>query len=230
VSVLLLEFENREASALQVILDAAGFDVNIAATFSSIRVQPRSAVPGAVLVANPTGGGEDAAVVCGELRRSGYRGAVIVVGGRPSAGAGVAALEAGADDFISSPVEALNLVARVRAVLRRVVVQVRVAWAPLELDRSEGVVYLRGRPLSLTQREYALLAALLEAQGETVPRSDLAGHLRARAREPRSNAVDVHVSRLRAKLGGDGLVIETVWRRGYRLRETSARRRQAESR
>jgi two-component system OmpR family response regulator len=102
--------------------------------------------------------------------------------------------------------------------LRRVVARSRSRWGPLEIDRVHRTTSVRGRAAQLTAREYALLACLLDAGGEVVSRSDLLAKAWSREDDPGSNLVEVHLSRLRDKLGADAALIETVRRAGYRLR------------
>jgi DNA-binding response OmpR family regulator len=88
----------------------------------------------------------------------------------------------------------------------------------LDIDRAHGTALLRGQPLRLTSREYAMLTCLVEAAGEIVSRNDLLARVWQREEDASSNLVEVHLSRLRDKLGDDASIIETVRRAGYRLR------------
>ena len=130
----------------------------------------------------------------------------------------VVGLEIGADDYVSKPFSPKELVARVRAVLRRA----RPEPAPRVL--SQSAVTLHGRALDLTPKEFDLLHALLEAAGRVLSREYLLNHVwgYARADEIESRTVDVHVRRLRAKLGDTGHRIATVKSVGYRFEAESA--------
>jgi DNA-binding response OmpR family regulator len=161
--------------------------------------------------------GAPALKLCSDLRASGYRGAVVLAGTRePSEG--VDALELGADDFVPLPVDASEIVARLRAVLRRTGAASAIRWGEIEVDARHRVACIRGRPLSLTGREYALLACLVEAAGAMVSRAQLLRHVWKRRDDPGTNLIEVHMSRLREKLGTDSAIIETVRGAGYRLR------------
>jgi phosphate regulon transcriptional regulator PhoB len=134
----------------------------------------------------------------------------------------VVGLEIGADDYIVKPFSPKELLARVRAVLRRS--RAPAAEAPLvvggiQLDGSTHQVVAGGRPLTLTPKEFDLLRALLEARGRVLSREFLLDRVwgYARAGEIESRTVDVHVRRLRAKLGAEGERILTVKNVGYRL-------------
>jgi phosphate regulon transcriptional regulator PhoB len=136
----------------------------------------------------------------------------------------VVGLELGADDYVVKPFSPKELVARVRAVLRR-------SRSPssgeaavlrsgaLTLDVSRHRVTLAERPLTLTPKEFDLLQALMESAGRVLSREQLLGRVWgfAHAEEIESRTVDVHVRRLRAKLGDEGRRIATVTGVGYRL-------------
>jgi phosphate regulon transcriptional regulator PhoB len=134
----------------------------------------------------------------------------------------VVGLEVGADDYVAKPFSPKELVARVRAVLRRArsTDEPRVlSVGPVVLDPSRHGVSVHGRPLELTPKEFDLLQALLEAAGRVLSREHLLNHVwgYARADEIESRTVDVHVRRLRAKLGDAGQRIATVKSVGYRF-------------
>jgi phosphate regulon transcriptional regulator PhoB len=134
----------------------------------------------------------------------------------------VVGLEVGADDYVAKPFSPKELVARVRAVLRRSRPEhpTRVlAVGPVTLDPERHAVTLGGRALPLTPKEFDLLQALLEAAGRVLSREYLLNHVwgYARADEIESRTVDVHVRRLRAKLGDAGSRIATVKSVGYRF-------------
>jgi phosphate regulon transcriptional regulator PhoB len=134
----------------------------------------------------------------------------------------IVGLEVGADDYVAKPFSPKELVARVRAVLRRVrsTDEPRVlSVGPVVLDPSRHGVSVHGRPVELTPKEFDLLQALLEAAGRVLSREHLLNHVwgYARADEIESRTVDVHVRRLRAKLGDAGHRIATVKSVGYRF-------------
>ena len=134
----------------------------------------------------------------------------------------VVGLEVGADDYVAKPFSPKELVARVRAVLRRArpIQPTRVlAVGPVTLDPERHTVTLGGKALQLTPKEFDLLQALLEAAGRVLSREYLLNHVwgYARADEIESRTVDVHVRRLRAKLGDAGSRIATIKSVGYRF-------------
>ena len=134
----------------------------------------------------------------------------------------VVGLEVGADDDVVKPFSPRELVARVRAVLRRaqrVELDRPLVVGRLTLDPARRLVRLGDTPLHLTPREYELLETLVEAGGRVLTREQLLDRAwgYARAEEVETRTVDVHVRRLRAKLGEEGWRVLTVKGAGYRF-------------
>ena len=134
----------------------------------------------------------------------------------------VVGLEVGADDYVVKPFSPKELVARVRAVLRRArggEPARALAGGGVSLDAARHVVTVRGRPVELTPKEFDLLHALLEAAGRVLSREHLLNRVwgYAHADEIESRTVDVHVRRLRAKLGAEERRLATIKGVGYRF-------------
>ncbi|MEJ6479215.1 MAG: response regulator transcription factor [Octadecabacter sp.] len=125
----------------------------------------------------------------------------------------VEGIDAGADDYLGKPFQMEELVARLRALLRRTASQKSTILevGPLKLDLRQMRVSVDGRPLKVTPLEYRLLSYLLHNRGAVISQETLAENIYYRDQEPDSNAVEVLVGRLRRKIGGN--VIET--RRGF---------------
>jgi DNA-binding response OmpR family regulator len=134
----------------------------------------------------------------------------------------VLGLEMGADDYVVKPFSPKEVVARVRAVLRRTRAPggaAPITSGRLTIDAGRHVVEVNGRPVELTPKEFDLLRALAEAEGRVLSREFLLDRVwgYAAAGEIESRTVDVHVRRLRVKLGDEGRRIVTVKGVGYRL-------------
>ncbi|NUN49106.1 MAG: response regulator transcription factor [Candidatus Brocadiae bacterium] len=137
----------------------------------------------------------------------------------------VVGLEMGADDYLSKPFSPRELVARVKAVLRRAApapdaeAARAVAAGDLQLDPGRHEVTVRGKPVSLTATEFRLLHALMRRPGQVFSRDRLIDGAIGEDTAVVDRTIDVHVTALRRKLGKAGPMIETVRGVGYRLRD-----------
>jgi two-component system response regulator MtrA len=148
---------------------------------------------------------------------------VLLLSARQDTADKVRGLELGADDYLTKPFWPEELLARVRARLRRPALTAGgrvVAVGPLLVDRDGRVAMVDGAAVELTRVEFDLIAALVSRPGAAVSRAWLAEHVLDPARDGGERTLDVHVSRLRRKLGRAGALIATVWGVGYRLDET----------
>lgn len=129
----------------------------------------------------------------------------------------VAGIDAGADDYLAKPFHMEELLARLRALIRRAqgLASPLLQCGALALDTRSSRVTLDGQPVSLTSHEFRLLAYLMHRPGHVVSRSELTEHLYAQDFERDSNTIEVFIGRLRRKLPADA--IETVRGLGYRL-------------
>jgi two-component system response regulator MtrA len=144
---------------------------------------------------------------------------VLVLSARNETADKVRALKLGADDYVTKPFWPDELLARVAARLRRPALQrsSTVRAGDLTVDLDQRRVAVGGEPVDLTRVEFDLLAALARRHGAAVSRVWLAEHVLDPEREGGERTLDVHMSRLRKKLGAAAAAIATVWGVGYRL-------------
>lgn len=142
---------------------------------------------------------------------------VIVLTARDQISDRIAALDAGADDYLVKPFDLAELSARIRAVGRRYAGNPNplVTVGDLDVDLAARSVHRAGRPIRLTQREWSLFEAFVQAPTQLISKARLEERLYSFDAEVESNTIEVHVARLRKKLGASA--IETVRGMGYRL-------------
>ncbi|RPI48630.1 MAG: DNA-binding response regulator [Betaproteobacteria bacterium] len=159
----------------------------------------------------------DGLTVLKKWRSGGRNMPVLILTARDNWHEKVAGIDAGADDYLAKPFHAEELLARVRALIRRAGGHARaeLACGSVVLDTRTGRVTVEGRAISLTSHEYRVLDYLMHHPNEVVSRSDLTEHIYAQDFDRDSNTVEVFIARLRKKLP-PGL-IETVRGLGYRL-------------
>lgn len=162
---------------------------------------------------------QDGLEVLKKVRRNGQQIPVLIITARDAVADRVAGLNLGADDYLVKPFDLDELTARVHALARRHQGRTRpeLCLGPLSLNPASRAVTLHGQTLNLSQREFALLQALLESQGGVMSREQLEERLYGWGEEVASNALEVHIHNLRRKLG-------TAWIRnvrgvGYKLVE-----------
>lgn len=159
--------------------------------------------------------------LCRELRARGVATPILMLTAKDTVGDRIAGLNTGADDYLTKPYAFAELLARMRALLRRAtparssVLQV----ADLTLDPVSHRVARGGAPVRLTAKEHAILEFLMRHAGEVVTRTRLGEHVWEDEHDNLTNLVDVHVSNLRKKLDGPerAPLLHTVRGRGYRL-------------
>ena len=129
----------------------------------------------------------------------------------------VAGIDAGADDYVTKPFHIEEVLARVRALIRRAAghASSEIECGPLRLDTRTARVTVNGSPLKLTSHEFRLLDYLMHHQGSVVSRTELIEHIYDQDFDRDSNTIEVFVGRLRKKIGVD--LIETIRGQGYRL-------------
>ncbi len=144
---------------------------------------------------------------------------VLVLSAKSETTVKVRALELGADDYLTKPFWPEELMARVKARLRRPIArrEGKIELGALTLDPDGRCAFADGRPLGLTRAEFDFLMALARKPGAAVERGWLADAVLDPEREGTERTLDVHVSRLRKKLGEHAGYVRTVWGVGYRL-------------
>jgi DNA-binding response OmpR family regulator len=154
------------------------------------------------------------------LRGRGQLVPVLMLTARDGLADRVTALDLGADDYLTKPFQVPELLARCRALIRRAnaVASARINFGHLELDMTRKSVTAGGKALELSQREWAILECLILNAGHIVSKNKLMSTIADWSEDLTLNAVEVYVSRVRAKLGG-AAIISTVRGMGYRIDE-----------
>jgi len=220
VRVLLVEDETRVAGFIAKGLREQSYAVDVAADGEQGLYQAAVNEYDVVIldVMLPVKDGHE---VCRELRAAGFGAPILMLTARGAVDDRVAGLDSGADDYLSKPFDFKELLARLRALLRRArgirppVMHV----ADLTLNTGSHRVTRAGKALSLTAKEYALLEFLVIHENRVVGREQIAQHVWDESFDPFSNVIDVYVKRLRAKMEAGGLrrLIHTRRGEGYIL-------------
>jgi DNA-binding response OmpR family regulator len=226
-NVLIVEDEPAIAESLAFALRRDGFSVDIAGTLAMAIDKLAQADLVLLDLMLPDGSGFDV-IQC--ARRLGARPAIIVLSSRDEEADRVAALETGADDYVTKPFSPREMVARVRAVLRRAHpdsnappparVMENNSSLPLQVDEVTRRACFESHPLDLTRVEFDLLACLVGEPGRVFTRSQLIDKVWGDGFAITDRTVDSHVKGLRKKVveaGGDPNLIETVRGVGYRI-------------
>jgi two-component system copper resistance phosphate regulon response regulator CusR len=164
---------------------------------------------------------KDGHTVCRKLRASGFRTPILMLTARGAVDDRVEGLDSGADDYLAKPFDFKELLARLRALLRRSAgLRPQVARvADLTLNTASHAVTRAEKPVNLTAKEYALIEFLVLNQGRVVGREQIGQHVWDENFDPLSNVIDVYIKRLRAKLdtGFSRRLIHTRRGEGYIL-------------
>lgn len=160
--------------------------------------------------------------LCQSLRQAGYTMPVLMLTARDTSADKVVGLDVGADDYVIKPFDLKELLARIRALLRRgvSVLPPILSWGDLLLDPANCTVTYGDRRLDLTPKEYGLLELFLRNNGRVLSRDEILDHLWPSEDPPGKETVKVHIRGLRQKLKAAGAgddIIETVYGLGYRL-------------
>jgi len=222
MDVLVVEDDDGIARPLVAGLEREGHAVTRVATAAAALAEPEHDL---VLLdlRLPDGDGID---VCRTIRgRSAVP--IIILSARDTEADRVVGLEMGADDYLVKPFGMAELMARIRAVVRRTevagdaAVPETLAWGPLSVDRATRSVRIDDARIDLTQTEFDVLAEIVAAGGAVVSRRDLLRSIWDSTWYGPSKAIDMHIANIRRKLG-DATLIETVRGVGYRMAERFA--------
>jgi two-component system, OmpR family, copper resistance phosphate regulon response regulator CusR len=218
--ILLVEDERRVASFVSRALRENSYAVDLAETGEkAIAMATRTAYDGILLdIRLP---GLSGIQVCRELRDAKIDTPILMLTARSLVEQRVEGLDAGADDYLTKPFALAELLARVRALIRRRADGDRVLrYADLEVDRLQRRVTRAGHTITLTAKEFALLEFLLSRAPSVVPRSEIIERVWDTHFDTETNLVEVYVNRLRQKIagGGNSKLIHTVHGVGYCLR------------
>lgn len=160
----------------------------------------------------------DGLTVLGKWREAGRGMPVLILTARDGWHEKVSGMDAGADDYLTKPFHMEELLARVRALIRRSSIHASAQWTNgnIVVDTRQARATVDGEAINLTSHEYRILAILMQRAGQVVSRSELVEHIYAQDFERDSNTIDVFIGRLRKKLPEGA--IETVRGLGYRMR------------
>lgn len=159
----------------------------------------------------------DGLTVLRKWRADGLSMPVLILTARDNWSEKVAGIDAGADDYLTKPFHMEELLARLRALIRRAAghASAELVCGPVVLDTRSSRVTVAGVAISLTSHEFKVLSFLMHRRGELVSRTELTEHIYAQDYDRDSNTIEVFIGRLRKKLPSD--MIETVRGLGYRL-------------
>jgi two-component system, OmpR family, copper resistance phosphate regulon response regulator CusR len=220
VRLLLVEDDPEQARILTAGLCEHGIEVDHAATYADGLERGRRAAHDVIVldVMLPGGSGFD---LCARIRAAGVATPVLMLTARDAVDDRVAGLDAGADDYLPKPYAFRELLARVRAVVRRrpALAPRQVRIADLEVDLPGRAVRRGGRAIELTAKEFALLEVFVTHAGEVLDRATITAHVWDENHDPFTNVLEVLVRRLRRKLDDDfePKLIQTLRGAGYRF-------------
>ncbi|MEA2488236.1 MAG: two-component system, OmpR family, alkaline phosphatase synthesis response regulator PhoP [Acidobacteriota bacterium] len=213
--ILLVEDEPRTRETIALYLEREGYDVataddGVRALEVAREQEPHLVVLDLMLPRM------DGLEVCRRLREEGNP-AVIMVTARSTEEDKLTGLDLGADDYVTKPFSPRELMARIRAVLRRAAEEDSIEAGSIAVDRLRREVTVEGALVAVTPTEFRLLEALMRAAGRTFTRQELVTRALGEEYDGLDRTVDVHVMNLRKKLGEAGKAIVTVFGVGYRF-------------
>jgi len=217
VRILVVEDDSQLAELLGRVFDEEGHVTRVVSSLAAADAAIE-AMPFDIVVLDRMLPDGDGLELCRRLQTRNVTLPVLLLTARGELQDRVSGLRTGADDYLTKPFEVEELLARLDAIVRRTARPWVTAIGPMEIDRRSQTVKLEGKRLDLTSREYALLARIADEAGECIGRAVLLADVWNMAFDPGSGLIDVHMSRLRDKLGSFGWMIETVRGHGFRMR------------
>lgn len=222
--ILMIEDDSDISELVQYNLEREGYKVFVSANGESGFSQAMTLRPDLIIL-DLMLPGLDGLSVCRKLRAHPTTAEVpiVMLSAKGEESDVVVGLEMGADDYVTKPFSPKELIARIRAVLRRprqsTVVEGRRITGPVTLDPERHEAFLRDEPLVLTLAEYKLLSALTSRPGRVFTREQLLEKITGGETYVIDRNIDVHIRAIRKKLGGDADFIQTVRGVGYKCRE-----------
>jgi DNA-binding response OmpR family regulator len=219
MKLLLVEDDARTARAIARGLREEGYVVDVAASAEDGEELVHAA-DYRLMIVDWYLPARDGVAMCRALRQRGITTPILMLTARDALADRVAALDTGVDDYLTKPFAFAELLARLRALLRRSDFSrpMVLSLGDLRMDPVTHRVSRGGIPIQLTVKEYQILELLMRRPGEVVPRSQIEQELWGEVSDVTSNSVDVHVSHLRRKIdapGGGSRVVHTIRGRGF---------------
>ncbi|HSF62611.1 MAG TPA: response regulator transcription factor [Gaiellaceae bacterium] len=225
MKILVVDDEPAVRESLRRALELEGYEIELASDGEEALERLGRTPPVDAVVLDVLMPGIDGLEACRRLRAGGIRVPVLMLTARAEVDSRVAGLDAGADDYLAKPFALAELLARLRALLRRAGngddTRDILSFADLELDLGTREVTRAGRPIELTRTEFSLLELFLRNARQVLTRSIIFERVWGYDFGPTSNSLDVYIGYLRRKTeeGGGTRLIHTVRGVGYALRE-----------
>jgi two-component system response regulator MprA len=225
MKILVVDDERAVRESLRRALELEGYEIELAADGSEALYRLEGTGEPDVMILDVLMPGVDGLEVCRRIRGTGSKLPVLMLTARTEVEDRVAGLDAGADDYVTKPFALEELLARVRALLRRTSDEEGgdvLRFADLELDPSTREVTRAGRPIELTRTEFSLLELFMRNPRQVLTRTIIFERVWGYDFGYASNSLDVYIGYLRRKTEADGepRLIQTVRGVGYALRET----------
>ncbi len=222
MKVLVVEDEEKIAQFLKKGLTEKGYSVEVASDADTAFERIESSPYDLLILDLLLPGSRDGLELCRQVRARGIRSKILMLTARDTVENKIEGLDAGADDYLVKPFSFRELLARLRALLRRTEAAPAgpLAFADLTYDPESREILREGEVVRLTAREGALFELLLRRRGKVVPRSEIQARIWEDSLDLSTNIIDVYINALRKKIDSSGRdkLIQTVRGVGYRVR------------